>query len=109
MWEEENAAPVDAERRDIGDQKSQGVDPPAPPMDGRTFRSQQNQNADGKGSEARDEMRPSEREQVEVVPPLKSASHAALAGAGQLWPSIEHVWVDSYRTTKRGADRCCAN
>jgi hypothetical protein len=24
-------------------------------------------------------------------------------------PSIEHVWVNWYRTIKRGADRCCAN
>jgi len=66
VQEKENAAPVDAERRDAGDQKGQGKDPPAPLMDGGAFRSQQNQHADGKGGQARDEMHPSEWEEVEV-------------------------------------------
>ena len=38
--EEENAAPVDAECRDIGDQKGERVDPPAPLMHGGAFRSE---------------------------------------------------------------------
>jgi hypothetical protein len=35
-------------------------------MDGSAFRSQQNEEAGGNGDEARDEMHPSEREEVEV-------------------------------------------
>jgi hypothetical protein len=65
MREKENAAPVDAERRAAGDQKGQGIDPPPPLMDRGAFRPQQNQHADGKGGRARNEMHPSEREQVE--------------------------------------------
>ena len=89
MWEEENAAPVDAERRDTGDQKSQGVHPPAPPMDWSALRSQQNQDADGKGSKARDEMHPSggKRSRFIVPPPpvlpavqllLKKSDHCSV-------------------------------
>jgi hypothetical protein len=76
VGEEEDAAPVDAERRDGGDQKGQGVAAPAPLVSGRAFRPQHDQSADGKGEQARDEMHPSEREEVEIhnrVPAVLSA------------------------------------
>jgi hypothetical protein len=100
--EEKNPAPVDAERRHIGDQKTKGVDPPAPLMDGSAFGPQQNLHAGGEGEEACDEMHPTEREEVEVHGP-------ALAGAGRRAEAIAARVRRSFRVTIIRNTAYCSN